>query len=196
MGASMALALASAGAQPGGKGKAQGKGKGGPPAAAQKAKQGGGNAKARKAKGKPTPSVAKAKDKPTGNASNKGKPATKGVAKVKPEQLRFDQTDQERIRTYFSGFRDEENGLPPGLAMNVRRGKPLPPGWQKKISPGYIIEDDWWPNFQPIPSSWFPGMQAVPETALYRVGDRIVRVHEPRREILDSVIIPTIRGDW
>ncbi len=27
----------------------------------------------------------------------------------------------------------EGRRLPPGLAKNLRRGKPLPPGWQKKI---------------------------------------------------------------
>jgi hypothetical protein len=86
-------------------------------------------------------------------------------------------------------------GLPPGLAKNLRRGKALPPGWQKKVRDGYVIEDDYDRYFDPISYRLFPGVEVVPDTKLYRFGDRIVRVYEPRREIIDVMTIPTIRLD-
>lgn len=46
-------------------------------------------------------------------------------------------TEKERIREYFD---DEDNhvgakGLPPGIAKNLKRGKPLPPGIAKRGVP-------------------------------------------------------------
>jgi hypothetical protein len=32
-------------------------------------------------------------------------------------------------------------GLPPGLELNLDRGKSLPPGWQAKVVPGTIVPD-------------------------------------------------------
>ena len=34
------------------------------------------------------------------------------------------------------------HGLPPGLEKNVEQGKPLPPGWQKKLRVGHILDRD------------------------------------------------------
>lgn len=96
---------------------------------------------------------------------------------------------------YFSGFRDQERGLPPGLAKNLQRGKALPPGWQKKVQGGYVIEDDLNDYFHPLEYSLFPGLEAVPDTRLYLYGNRIVRVYEPRRQVIDIIDIPTIRLD-
>lgn len=33
------------------------------------------------------------------------------------------------------------NGLPPGLELNLDRGKALPPGWQTKVGPGTVLTD-------------------------------------------------------
>jgi hypothetical protein len=76
-----------------------------------------------------------------------------------------------------------------------KRGKPLPPGWQKKVQGGYVIEDDLKDYFQPLEYSLFPGVEAVPDTRLYLYGNRIVRVYEPRREVIDLIEVPTIRFD-
>ena len=105
---------------------------------------------------------------------------------------RFADKDRSSIIDYFTGYRDNENGLPPGLAKNVARGKPLPPGWQKKIEPGYRIEDDLWSGFTPVPDGWFPGIRREPDTRFYFHGDRVIRVYEPRREILDVVVVPSL----
>jgi len=39
------------------------------------------------------------------------------------------------LRDYYSANRPAPSGLPPGLAKNLARGKPLPPGWAKKMVP-------------------------------------------------------------
>lgn len=109
---------------------------------------------------------------------------------------RFRDDDRVIVTRYFDGYRGEPYGLPPGLAKKIARGKPLPPGWQKKLAPGYVIERDWWDDFQPVEPEWFPGLPIIPGTGLYWYGDRIVRVYEPTREIIDVIPVPTIHPDW
>ena len=38
--------------------------------------------------------------------------------------------------------KDKHHALPPGLAKNYSQGKPLPPGWQKKLRRGDYLSDD------------------------------------------------------
>ncbi|MBK1882672.1 hypothetical protein JIN85_09605 [Luteolibacter pohnpeiensis] len=106
---------------------------------------------------------------------------------------KFRDSDRTTIVQYFSKYRDNDHGLPPGLAKNLHRGKSLPPGWQDKVAPGYRIQDDWWPLFTLVPSDWFPGLQLETGIRLYQYNDRLVRVYEPTHEVIDVVIIPTIR---
>jgi len=42
----------------------------------------------------------------------------------------------------------EARRLPPGLAKNLRRGKPLPPGWARKIAPFPIALEQRLPPLQ------------------------------------------------
>lgn len=106
---------------------------------------------------------------------------------------RFEDKDRTVIVDYFGRYRTQGEGLPPGLAMNSQRGKPLPPGWQKKLVPGYRIDDGDWSRYAPVPSDWFPNLRMEPNTRLYHYGDRVVRVYEPRREVIDVVVLPSIR---
>ena len=46
------------------------------------------------------------------------------------------------LNTPALGKHDKHDNLPPGLAKNQKRGKPLPPGWQKKLHRGDIIDAD------------------------------------------------------
>ena len=117
----------------------------------------------------------------------------KDVAEWRKKNFRDE--DRTGVIRYFSDFRDQERGLPPGLAKNLQRGKPLPPGWQKKVRGGYVIEDDFREYFHPLEYSLFPGLEVVPDTRLYLYGNRIVRVYEPRREVIDLIEVPTIRFD-
>ncbi len=108
---------------------------------------------------------------------------------------RFRDEDRTGVARYFSDYSKNEYGLPPGLAKNYRNGKPLPPGWQKKVYKGYVIDDGLSGYFHPLEHSLFPGLEVVPDTRLYLYGNRLVRVYEPRREVIDVFEVPTIRMD-
>lgn len=123
-----------------------------------------------------------------------GKAAGKSDKHAQPARFsRFKDNERNEIVDYFGRYRTQGEGLPPGLAMNQRRGKPLPPGWQKKLVPGYRINDNEWTSYAPVPSDWFPKLRMEPETRLYHYGDRVVRVYEPRREVIDVIVLPNGR---
>lgn len=182
------------------KGKDKGKGGGGPPGHAQKGNPGKGNGGDK---------IAKSHDKGPDKIQKEVAKQEKQLRKIDKEyhksgeklakneakwrEARFRDDDRSSILGYFSAYRDQDRGLPPGLAKNLERGKPLPPGWQKKVSPGYVIEDDYRDYFHPLSYEIFPGVQRIPETQLYHYGNRIVRVYEPRREVIDVIQIPTIQ---
>lgn len=145
------------------------------------------------------------KQKGGGKHDNKGKPDKGGKPhkdfdkgdkeKAEWRKKSFRDDDRTGVIRYFSDYRDNVHGLPPGLAKNYLRGKPLPPGWQKKVYGGYVIADDLRDHFLPLEYSLFPGLEVVPDTRLYLYGNRIVRVYEPRREVIDIIVVPTIRFD-
>ena len=123
-----------------------------------------------------------------------GKAAGKSEKHSQPAQFaRFNDNERNAIAEYFGRYWTQGTGLPPGLAMNQRRGKPLPPGWQKKLVPGYRINDNEWTSYAPVPSEWFPKQRMEPNTRLYHYGDRVVRVYEPRREVIDVIVLPNGR---
>ena len=105
----------------------------------------------------------------------------------------FRADDRTNVIRYFSEYRDKEHGLPPGLAQNYLRGRTLPSGWQTRVRSGYVIGDDLKDYFHPLEYSLFPGIEVVADTRLYLYGNRIVRVYEPRREVIDVIEVPTIR---
>ncbi len=160
---SLAIATAQADAKPG-KGNSGGKGQGK-----------NGNAHSQKAnKGKGPDHADKAADK-------------------NDKHSRFNDNERNEIVEYFGRYRTQGEGLPPGLAMNLRRGKPLPPGWEKKLVSGYRINDNEWASYAPVPSEWFPKHRMESNTRLYHYGDRVVRVYEPRREVIDVIVLPNGR---
>jgi hypothetical protein len=108
---------------------------------------------------------------------------------------RFEDRDRDHVVTYFSKYKDSRRGLPPGLARKWEGGRRLPAGWRERVVTGYVIQDDWYPAFEPVPYTWFPGIAVVPDTRLYWYGDRVIRVYEPTREVVDVVIVPTIHID-
>ena len=108
---------------------------------------------------------------------------------------RFQRHDNDRVVTYFSTYKDREHGVPPDIYRKWHDGRRLPSGWRDRLVTGYVIEDSWLPSFEPVPYSWFPQITVVPDTRLYWYGDRVVRVYEPTREVVDVVVIPTIHID-
>ncbi len=175
--------------------KGNGKDKGGSPGHSEKGK----DSKFEKDQGKAEKEFRKDMDKDRKDFEKDVKEARKDAEKddkefAKWREKRFRDNDRDGVLRYFSDYRDKEHGLPPGLAKNLDRAKPLPPGWRDKVSRGYVIEDDYQDYFYPLENDLFPGMEVIPDTRLYRYGDRIVRVYEPRREVIDMIVIPTIRG--
>ena len=184
--------------------KGKGKDKGGPPGHAEKGKGGGkkdkggkhddkGHEKVEKDLHKDIEKDRKDFEKDVKDARKDAEKDAKEFAKWREKRFRDD--DRTGVIRYFNDYRDNDHGLPPGLAKKYRKGKPLPPGWQKKVSNGYVIEDDWNGYFYPLEYETFPNLERVPDTRLYLYGDRIVRVYEPRREVIDIIRIPTIRFD-
>ncbi len=106
---------------------------------------------------------------------------------------RFEDKDRTDLLDYFRGYESQPQGLPPGLAKNLRRGKPLPPGWQKKVNEGYILDDETYGLFDLLEDSLFPNLKPKPDTKLYLYGDRVVRVYEPKRQVIDIFPIPGIK---
>lgn len=49
--------------------------------------------------------------------------------------------ERDTILRYFRQYPVSTAGLPPGIAKNVARGKPLPPGIAKKALPGPLLAD-------------------------------------------------------
>lgn len=76
--------------------------------------------------------LGQSKGKAKGHDKAAGKPGKHGPGPI------FSAQDRLSIYAYVRdtpGFLPAEvRALPPGLARNLQRGKPLPPGWRKKIS--------------------------------------------------------------
>lgn len=106
---------------------------------------------------------------------------------------RFEEKERSFLLDYFKGYESQPQGLPPGLAKNLRRGKPLPPGWDKKVNEGYILDDETYGLLDLLEDSLFPNLKPKPDTKLYLYGDRVVRVYEPKRQVIDVFPIPSIR---
>lgn len=106
---------------------------------------------------------------------------------------RFEDKERSALLDYFKVYESQPQGLPPGLAKNLRRGKPLPPGWQKKVNEGYILDDETYGLFDLLEDSLFPNLKPKPDTRLYLYGDRVVRVYEPKRQVIDIFPIPGIK---
>ena len=187
---SLSLGMGDASAK--GKGNSKGKGKGNS-SAVSKGKHG---------KGSPAdkhPGKGASKDK--GGKAKKPKdkgPKGKGPDFKHADHWRIDgkfrDEDRKGMVSHWGRYQGHPHGLPPGLAKNLRRGKGLPPGWEKKLHSGWVVEDDWWGHFSRVTSDHLPRDLKMPaQTGMYLFGDRLVRVHEPTREVIDLVRVPTVK---
>ena len=172
----------------------KGKGKGGPPTSNPgNPGKGKGKAKGNPGKGKAVKDVQKEAEKQAKKIQKDQEKLAKNLSKEWRKEARFVENERSALVTHWNRYESNDRGLPPGLAKNLRRGKPLPPGWRNKVNDGWVIEDDWWPLFTPVSSVYLPQDFRVPaDTGVYLLGDRLVRVHEPTREIIDYVAVPII----
>jgi hypothetical protein len=99
----------------------------------------------------------------------------------------FSQKERSEISVYFSTRPEARKQLPPGLAKKNK----IPPGWEKKVRPGYRIPDDVWVHHVPLPHELLLKLAPPPPGAvLVRIGDRILKVREKTHEVLDDLGLP------
>ena len=72
-----------------------------------------------------------------------GRPVSSAPAAV-TTTVAFGATDATAVRAYYSGAKrgrgqNARGGLPPGIAKNVARGKPLPPGIARQHVPADLL---------------------------------------------------------
>lgn len=77
--------------------------------------------------------------------------------------------------------------LPPGLEKKVELGGELPPGWQMKIARGEVLDRDFYRTYsRTLPEEILRRLPAGPDgTSMRRINDRILRVDDATRTILD-----------
>ena len=93
-----------------------------------------------------------------GNEKKKAKASAQGKTTV----VVFAPTDRVKFREYFVAHKWATEPLPPGIAMNIARGKPLPPGISRRVLPRDLVVL--------VPRD--------PTVTYYVVGDRVVAVRQ------------------
>jgi len=99
----------------------------------------------------------------------------------------FSEHERSEIDGYFRAHPEARKQLPPGLAKKNK----IPPGWRKKLARGQRIPDDVWAHRVPLPREI--GLPEVSGVIRVRIDDRIVRVAEKTREVLDVLNLPAPR---
>lgn len=76
----------------------------------------------------------------------------------------------------------KQKNLPYGLQKKLNNGGTLPPGWQKKLEKGQIADQNILNNGKVLDNRNY---QDIKNTKVYQVQDRIFRVAQDTKEILD-----------
>lgn len=85
----------------------------------------------------------------------------------------------------------KQKALPPGLRKKLERGGELPPGWQRKVARGEVLDYDLYGASRPLPRDWLDRLPRGPEgTSIRRLDDRVVRIIDATRVILDVFLAP------
>lgn len=106
-----------------------------------------------------------------------GKPASSGENGGTALGGVFDEVERQLIRDYFHDQPVPAEALPPGIAKNLARGKPLPPGIAKRFLPDGLVSQ--------LPDR--PGYERI------LVGDDVVLVDAATQiivDILNDVMTP------
>lgn len=129
-------------------------------------------------------------DPPSGKGKDKGAGDAPSAAAYAPGtsgthgRPGFSSQERGEIDRYFKANPGARKQLPPGLAKKNK----LPPGWQKKLAPGQRVPDDLWERRVDLPREIkLPVEKGVIRV---RIDDRVVKVAEKTREILDILELP------
>lgn len=91
----------------------------------------------------------------------------------------------------FGYYKVQNQNLPPGLAKKVAKGGSLPPGWQKKVSRGEVMPLDVYKHAEPLPKDIIIQLPSVaPGTSLMKIDNRIVKVVDATKTIIDVIDLP------
>lgn len=78
------------------------------------------------------------------------------------------------------------SGLPAGLQKKAASGKPLPPGWQRKLNRGARLDQEWYGYGVELPDDLLRRLPPPPPgSEIVRIADQIVRLDAATRIILD-----------
>ena len=115
---------------------------------------------------------------------------------VTPEDDMITSEEKEIIKKYLKGVsakkknKVKKKSLPPGLAKKLARGGTLPPGWQMKVARGEVMDYEVYNNSMPLPEELLRKLSNIPKgTVLLQVGNKIVKVIEASREIVDLFVL-------
>lgn len=98
-----------------------------------------------------------------GQSKSKGKSKGQVTAPANVQvKVVFQDNDRAKFHEYFVTHHWVMDPLPPGIAMNLQRGKPLPPGIAKRVLPRDLVVL--------VPRD--------PAVTYYVVGDRVVAVRD------------------
>ena len=76
-------------------------------------------------------------------------------------------------------FAKKGKPLPPGLQKKAAQGKPLPPGWQKKLAKGEVMHLDVYRHKTIVVPVDKHGLLTI------RIEGKLVRLYEATREIVE-----------
>ncbi len=96
-------------------------------------------------------------------------------------------SNNDRRHNDKSGKKHKQKSLPSGLRKKLERGGELPPGWQKKVERGEVLDEDIYFNHtRSLPEEILRRLPTDPVgTSIKQIDDRIVRVMDDTRTILD-----------
>jgi hypothetical protein len=121
-----------------------------------------------------------------GKGKHKNQDSPSAAAHAPGKDKSFSDEDADTLRGYYRSNPEARKQLPPGLAKKDK----LPPGWQKKLQVGQRVPDDVWVHRVPVPRE-IKIADTPAGTINVRINDRIVRVAERTREVLDILNLPS-----
>lgn len=104
----------------------------------------------------------------------------------------FDASDRAILANYLGSTpahgagKSKAKSLPPGLRKKLERGGDLPPGWQAKVARGEVIDYELYSHARSLPENVLGLLRQGPRgTSVRQIDDRIVRIADASRTILD-----------
>lgn len=118
------------------------------------------------------------------------------AGKEKKEKKQKHQKKQKHKKEHKKHFSSHEKGdiqkyyhnLPRGLAKKLRRTGELPRGWEKKVSVGQAIPNEYLQYASPVPYELETQLSVGPiGSKLLQLSDRVIRVEAGTNMILDAI---------